>query len=306
MRWQKVSLFAIASLALVAVLFATQSKWLGTKPESVNQVPASNFNSVPRDSELLSHLPRTQPAARAFLVGVRSYQLASGRVDLEFTESDVDELSRFLNKRGWERDHIRLMTQWAQADNPYLAPTAQNIRQQLKAMLGSCIPGDSLLLMVTGMGGEAGDNSYCYLPADADPDKPETLIHLSEFYQLLADCRASRKVLLIDTCQTTSLPNLNWPQKPVPNDVAVLMACSPRELSYEDPKLRHGVFSYYLLRALEGAADRDKNSEVDLGELLTFTRSNVQAFLDRERSGAVQTPTLYGTLPLNTNILKLP
>ncbi len=53
--------------------------------------------------------------------------------------------------------------------------------------------------MITCIGGESGDGSYCYLPADADPSKPESLIPLSELYQLLAECRASRKVLLVDT-----------------------------------------------------------------------------------------------------------
>jgi serine/threonine protein kinase len=240
---------------------------------------------------------RTRPEAFAFLVGVRSYEFAAERIELEFTESDVDELSRVLLRRGVPRRNIRLLTQWSEADNPDLAPTAANIRRQLRALLDACIPGDSVLVAITGIGGESGTaGTYCYLPSDARLDDAPSLMSLSEFFDLFRACRAEKKILLVDTCQTAALRDFHFPESPVPPGVAALFACSGHEASYEHPNLRHGVFSYHILRGLEGAADANHDGLIAIGELYTFARQGVQEFLRENVPDAVQTPALVSSL----------
>ena len=53
-----------------------------------------------------------------------------------------------------------------------------------------------------------------------------------------------------------------------------IMASRPGELSYEGPEYGggHGVFSYYLLKALSGAADENKDGKV--------TKEEVEAVAD--------------------------
>lgn len=250
---------------------------------------------------------RTQPETFAFLVGVRSYELDGQRLDLAFTESDVDELSRVLLKHGVPRRNIRLLTQWSEADNPDLAPTADNIRRQLRTLLAACVPGDTVLVAVTGVGGEAGAaGAYCYLPADARTDQPSSVMSIAEFYQLFRDCQAECKLLLVDTCQTTLLPEFDIPEPTVPPGVAALFACSRHEASYEDATLRHGVFSYHVIRGLEGAADTDGDGVITIGELHRFTKDGVQAFLREHTPDAVQTPALASSLDDATAVLPAP
>ena len=45
------------------------------------------------------------------------------------------------------------------------------------------------------------------------------------------------------------------PEVLLPAHTAALFACSSQEASYEHAKLRHGVFSNYVLSGLEGSAD---------------------------------------------------
>jgi len=252
----------------------------------------------------LRSAPRTKPEPFAFLVGVRSYQFDSERIELEFSESDVDELSRVLLRQGFPRRNIRLLTQWSEADNPELAPTAANIRRQLRSLLAACVPGDSVLVAVTGVGGESGRaGTYCYLPSDARTGDAQTLISLSEFYDLFRACRAEKKLLLVDTCQTASLPDFHFPEARVPPGVAALFACSRHEGSYEHAKLRHGVFSYHLLRGLEGAADANHDGQIALRELYSFTRKGVQDFLRENAPDAVQTPSLVNSLADTTAVI---
>jgi len=248
--------------------------------------------------------PRTKPEAFALLVGVSSYQFGSERIELEFTESDVGELSRVLLRQGFPRRNIRLLTQWSEADNPDLAPTAANIRRQLRTLLAACVPGDSVLVAVTGIGGESGTaGTYCYLPSDARTDQAQSLISLSEFFDLFRACRAEKKLLLVDTCQTASLPEFHLPETPVPPGVAALFACSRHEASYEHAKLRHGVFSYHILRGLEGAADANHDGEIAIRELYDFTRQGVQDFLRENVPNAVQTPRLVNSLADTTAVI---
>ena len=250
---------------------------------------------------------RTTPESFAVLVGVRSYRLPDQALDLEYTESDVDELSRVLFKQGFPRRNIKLLTQWSESDNPELAPTRENIRRQLTRVFAGCIPGDTVLVAITGMGGDLGDPpQYCYLPADGDPRRPNSLFTLAEFYDLFRTCPAERKVLLVDTCQSISgdLP-ASQPTPEPPPGLAVLFACGPQQASFEHRDLRHGVFSYFVLRGLEGAADLNQDGAVTLGELRSFTQRGVEDFVAEKLPGGMQSPELISNLPQDTPLIKI-
>ncbi|MFO0868916.1 MAG: protein kinase [Pirellulales bacterium] len=284
---------ALALLVVGAAAIAVGKWW---------SPPATSGTAVSADSALST--PRDRPETFAFLVGVRSYQFGQQRLDLKFTESDVDELSRVFLQRGVPRRNIRLLTQWSEADNPELAPNAANIRRQLRAQLAACQPGDSVIIAITGMGGESGSaGTYCYLPADARIDDASTILTLTEFFAMIRECRAKQTLLLVDTCQTASLPDWQLAEASVPPGVAALFACSRQETSYEHPMLRHGVFSYHVLRALEGAADTNRDGQIALGELRDFARQGVQEFLQKNSPGAVQTPLLLSSLDDATPVL---
>lgn len=256
---------------------------------------------------------RNRPPARvvgepfAFLVGVRSYRLPGQSIDLEFTESDVDELSRVLFRQGYPRKNIHLLTQWNESDNPELAPTGSNIRKQLQSLVEKCIPADTVLVAVTGMGGDLGNPPmYCYLPADGRPGQADSLMTLADFYDLFRKCRARQKILLVDTCQTVVADRIDWKQPPeLPPGMAVFFACAPNEASYEHVSLRHGVFSYHILKALEGAADSNHDGVIELNELVRYATSHVQEFVADKYPNATQSPYLIGNLPGTTPVVRL-
>src|SRR5439155_6422581 len=60
-------------------------------------------------------------------------------------------------------------------------------------------------------------------------------------------------------------------------EILGLMASRPKELSYEGPQYGggHGAFSYYLLKALEGAADKNKDGKVDVNEVINYVQAEV-------------------------------
>lgn len=298
-RWGAMAVMGISTVLLAFVVI----------PRLVERSRSDRGSSGPSPASTSVALtpPRTTAESFAFLVGVRSYRLPDQSIDLEFTESDVDELSRILFRRGFPRRNIQLLTQWNESDNPALAPTSSNIRAQLRTVLAQCIPDDTVIVAITGMGGDLGSPPmYCYLPADGDPHETTSLMSLAEFYDMFRDCPAQKKLLLVDTCQTVVADSMRWPKRvDPPAGMAVFFACAPNEPSYEHPSLRHGVFSYHVLQGLDGAADSNRDSIIELGELVNYVSGHVREFVATTFENAAQSPYLISNLPTTTPIIRL-
>ena len=55
---------------------------------------------------------------------------------------------------------------------------------------------------------------------------------------------------------------------------------------------KHGIFSYYLMKGLEGKADANKNKEITNGELLAYMDQNISQ--KASELGRQQNPSLTG------------
>ncbi|MGH7353264.1 MAG: caspase family protein [Candidatus Rokuibacteriota bacterium] len=69
----------------------------------------------------------------------------------------------------------------------------------------------------------------------------------------------------------------------------ILTASDVNQVSHEDPALGHGIFTQFLLQALEsGAADLDGDGAITVRELHLYLQRRVH-----EYSHGAQTPQLY-------------
>lgn len=81
-----------------------------------------------------------------------------------------------------------------------------------------------------------------------------------------------------------------WPQEGLEKDRIMWMVGSQTvQESHQYDLVRHGLFTYQLLRGLAGAADVDKDGTILAGELCTFTRGQVITAA-REQFGNEQEP----------------
>jgi hypothetical protein len=156
---------------------------------------------------------------------------------------------------------------------------------------------DVVLLYFSGHGLEG-----CFLPVDFDGYNNK-LKH-EEIKKILLQSKAKHKLCIADACHSGSL-NYGLAAKggpaPVSLDryyqafeesdggIALLMSSKAEELSLEDHGLRQGVFTYYIMKGLKGAADANADYIVTIRELYKFVYSQV-----REYTGNVQTPVLTG------------
>ena len=63
--------------------------------------------------------------------------------------------------------------------------------------------------------------------------------------------------------------------KQYPSNFSVLSATVPNQISFSNPALKHGIFSFYLMKGLEGYADGDNDGKIIVSELDKYLRVSV-------------------------------
>ena len=240
----------------------------------------------------------------ALLIGVHTYDKASGLRPLNYTHDDVTALASLLEKVGYRKENIVLMTD--SQNNPKLLPERQKILDQLSYLLRDRAPQDSVLVALAGHGVQFGKNTDSYFcPLDAALDNKSTLVSIDQIYSELHKCKAGSKIVLSDSCRndpfesaTRGLSLLDEDNRALdrapPNGVVTFYSCSGGESAYEDSDIHHGVFFYFVLRAMSGEADFDLDGRITLPELELFTKQNVTSYVRSGFNGARQMPALRG------------
>ena len=233
----------------------------------------------------------------ALLVGVKQYDKKQFN-PLKFSEDDVTVLAEQLQKVGFKKDNIVLMTQSTGAQTIDLLPTRDRIGTQFNTLLKELQPEDTLLVVFSGHGVQfKEDSSQYFCPADAQLENKNSLISIKGIYSALsnsAKCRAKNKLLIVDACRNEpisaagksakgiDLDAIGVDRKAPPQGLAAIYSCSQNEISWEHPDLKHGVFLYHVIQAFGGEGDLDKDGELSLQELTQFTVKNTQRFVRRE------------------------
>jgi hypothetical protein len=146
---------------------------------------------------------------------------------------------------------------------------------------------------VAGPGGEP-----MLLPWDADPNYvAETGIRLRDVYEVLAALPARSITIVLDACFTGLTRNgtpLVEGTRPIVLSVehpallrdgmTVLAASQGSQAAGDLPGQRHGLFSYWVMRALRGEADADRDARLTIGELQDYvTREVVRGAARQDR-----------------------
>jgi uncharacterized caspase-like protein len=83
----------------------------------------------------------------------------------------------------------------------------------------------------------------------------------------------------------------------------VVTASRPSEVALELPTLRHGIFTYYLVQGLKGAADADGDGIVTLNEIYQYVEREVRTRSRQE--GGNQQPVMRGEVEGDLPITRL-
>ena len=191
-------------------------------------------------------------------------------------------------------------------ENVKLLLNDQATRESITKILGEWLPGqakpdDMVLIFYSGHGGiepdlsgeEADGNSKYIIPYDTDPKNLfSTAIQNSNLSGMLQRIGSNQMVFLIDCCYsggaTTGqevIKSISSPTAKVGTDVyndfsgsgrVIISASLSDQVSYEIPKLNHGIFTYNLLEGISGKADYNKDGVVTLiAEMYPFLSQEV-------------------------------
>ena len=88
-------------------------------------------------------------------------------------------------------------------------------------------------------------------------------------------------------------------------NIAVMMSCQGDETSMELGSLQQGLFTYYLMEGLGGAANNDGNKYVTIQELYYYVYHKVKDRAAQCRPPHKQTPELFGKFDLRLIVAKV-
>lgn len=220
----------------------------------------------------------------ALLIGVSKY--ARPELSLQFAHSDAQTFSQLLSSQrggGVPPSNILLLTD----EKATTAAVRNGFQDFLKRR---ATKNDTVIILVAGHGTvETPGNKNAYiLTYDADPqDLNSTALPMAELQSLFEDQlkKVGRVLLFVDVCkagtigsiQNTSVNSNVQQLGDIDGDLFGLLASRPREVSFEGPEFGggHGAFSYFVMKGMGGAADKDGNKIVTASELIDYVSEQV-------------------------------
>ena len=260
--------------------------------------------------------PVPSPSVReqwAVIIGVGRYQNAAIPA-LRYAVADAEAVHRTLMDAGFKKDNVLLLT-----DRTERKPTFRDIKWALGTFLArSAQKDDTVLIFFAGHGapevdtrGLERDGLAKYLiPSDADPDDLfSTALPMDDLQTIFGRIEAERVVAFLDACYSGAAGGRTFSSKRTRagavDDLflerltrskgrAIITASRTSEVSIELPELGHGIFSYYLVSGLKGAADLNRDGIVSLQELYEYVEQQVTT---KSRAvGGNQHPVMKGEM----------
>ncbi len=236
---------------------------------------------------------------RAILIGINHYYLDASIGNLNFCVNDVKELDNVLSDE--RRGNFSTVTLYSGNEDNRLLPNRSNILAMIKLLANNSEENDTILVYFAGHGFEQEGANYL-LPADARIDVlSDTAITIKWVKDTLSKSLAKKKLLVIDAChagaklgRSTSVPMSRSFQEELFQEsegFAVLSSCKMDQVSYDFDEKNHGVFSYFLLEALNGAADDNQDNIITVPDTNKYVSSKMREWCIK--TGLQQNPTLY-------------
>lgn len=151
-----------------------------------------------------------------------------------------------------------------------------------------------------GLASDNGDTAYL-IPYDGAPDFLErTAISRDEVFREVSSVNPRSVTVFLDTCYSGDTRGesrliagrplgIKLQEQSLPAGFTVLTAAGGDQIAKPLEEAKHGMFSYFLMKGMEGRADSNRDNQITARELHTYVRENVV-----QHSGGSQVPELQG------------
>jgi predicted nucleic acid-binding Zn-ribbon protein len=239
----------------------------------------------------------------AAVIGINQYQKTRS---LKYAVNDANAFKDYLKTNLQLPSHqIFSLTNQEATKNNLLSMLGTKLRRKVATE-------DTVIIFFAGHGAvEAdpinpdGDGFEKYLlPFDANlDDLYSTAISMGEVTRIFHRIQSDRLIFIADTCYSgaaggrtqlaaktrAALSDHFFDRISKGRGRVIISSCSPNEVSKEDDRYKHGLFTYYLLKGLKGEADADADGLINMDELFSYLSKKVP-----EASGQDQHPVRKG------------
>ena len=230
-------------------------------------------------------MPADEPPKKvALLVGVKEYR--KNLDPLRFTENDAVELGVVLKKYGYE---VVVLCDSLGAKDAALLPTKKNILAKLEVFRKKLERPDTFFVGFAGHGLQFGDDDHPYFcPVEADKTDKDTLIDLNAVAKTVENSGAGVRLMVVDACRNdpaVKLGAIDLHTARPPKGGAALFSCSQGQFAREAPELKHGVFFYHFIQAIQNPKLADEETgEVTWSRVQEYTAKQTNKYV-REKIG---------------------
>lgn len=144
------------------------------------------------------------------------------------------------------------------------------------------------------------------LPTDANPEKASQMIALSELYDRLGQLKVASATCFMDACFSGTKRNgtqliqgsrgvaLKAKEDILRGKTIVFSAADAQQTAYPFAEKKHGIFTYYLLKALQ-----QSKGEITYQDLFDYLSEYVE--IESALQNKTQTPTLQASMNIDAN-----
>ena len=283
-------------------IIATDQWGNRSQPKLVNIIIDQQKTIVADNFEILDPSKiktRSNKNRVALIIGIEKYDQTP---EASYANLDAQYFSDYANKGfGIKKKNIKMLID----ENATLSNTYSAI---FKWLPGKIVEGETdLILFFSGHGLASSDGKEKYiLPSNVDPDLlSRTALSRKELFNLITKLKPKSVTMFFDTCYSgvsRDEETLLASAKPlrivadddvmIPNNFTIFTASKPEQISSGFKETKHGIFSYYLMKGLEGNADTNQDNKITNNEMLVYLDENVSNIaLDLGRQ---QNPSLMG------------
>jgi len=236
----------------------------------------------------------------ALVIGVEKYENLNN-LDAIYANRDAKAFRAYANRAfGVPLENIKVLIDKEASRSDIIKATKLWLPQLAKG------GGKDIYIFFAGHGLASDDGENLFLlPQDGDSLLLEdTALSRSDMFKQISKLNPNSVTIFFDTCysgQTRSEETLIAGLRPVrlvvdeqevPNNFTIFSASNLTQTSGSIEQAKHGIFSYYLMKGLEGNADKNSDNQITNGELIAYLKQNVseEAFINNRQ----QEPMLSG------------
>ena len=286
----QVSVFDPAAGAPPSQALSLSIQPTGTNTDDVDQVPAMPVGFKRPHTYLIS-------------IGIGSYRDVQGGAR-KYAASDAEVLTTYFQSLGgMPAANVRLLQDW------------KALKPDIDEALLDWLPGhmnkDAVVIVYfAGLATVAPNGDISLLPYDGNTTSASRSYPLKDLDAALSRLKAKQTLFFFDGTLTrlgsdnrskTVVPQWN----PSGSSTVHIVGMHGVGKAVEDEGHRHGLFTYYLLRALRGESDVNRDGEVTLGEAIAYVGQKV-SWASKTHYGQEQRPAVFPSLKTTDPLSALP